>query len=171
MPKVKINDKKGLHSVPGAGVVIDSFVNPAINFPRAFNRIYIAGLAAPDPVDSEQGVVTASFNDSARTYILGGTGGESIGLPAMTSANVGFTTQLIITGALQSALTGTAASDDDRFLLAVLPATPNAKQAKVSTTNNSIFFNNGGADATDSTLVQIEYVDTNKAIVFGVTLT
>ena len=171
MPKVKINDKKGVHTVPGAGVVIESFVSPAINFARSFNRIYIAGIPAPDPVDSEQGVVTSSFNDSAKTYILGGTGGESIGLPAMTTANIGFTTKLIITGALQSALTGTAAQDADRFLLAVLPSTPNAKQAKVSTTNNHIFFNNGGADATDSTLIEIEYIDANKAIVFGATLT
>ena len=88
MPKVKINDKKGLHTVPGAGVVIESFVSPAINFARSFNRIYIAGIPAPDPVDSEQGVVTSSFNDSAKTYILGGTGGESIGLPAMTTARM-----------------------------------------------------------------------------------
>jgi len=171
MPKVKINDKKGVHTVPGAGVVIDSFISPALNLANSYNRIYIAGIPAPDPVDSEQGVVTASFNDSAKTYILGGTGGESIGLPAMTTANIGFTTKLIITGALQAALTGTAAQDADRFLLAVLPTTPDAKQAKLTTATNHIYFNNGGADATDSTLVQIEYIAANKAIVFGATLT
>ena len=159
MVKVIIDDDKGVFQGRGAGLDIKSTFLDSINF---FNKRHSGGAG----IELVASAVTSSFSDSGTTYILG-----SLGLPAMTAANVGYTARIIVTGALNATAIAEAAQDDDRFLLAVGATDASGTAAKITTATNNLNFLTGCADADECAVVYVEYIHTNKAIVFGASLT
>ncbi len=164
MVKVIIDDDKGVFQGRGAGLDIKSTFLDSINF---FNKRHSGGAG----IELVASAVTSSFSDSGTTYILGSLGGNCLGLPAMTAANVGYTARIIVTGALNATAIAEAAQDDDRFLLAVGATDASGTAAKITTATNNLNFLTGCADADECAVVYVEYIHTNKAIVFGASLT
>ena len=170
MVKHVISDKKGLVQESGAGIRIDSCITSGYNAPVAHYNV-VAGLSTGTGIETVAGAVTSSFSDSGTTYILGSLGGNCLGLPAMTSANIGYTATIIVTGALNNTAIAEAAQDDDRFLLALASRDGAAKIDKITTGTNNLNFVNGCADATQCAIVKVEYINANKAVVQGLSLT
>ena len=164
MVKVIIDDDKGVFQGRGAGLDIKSTFLDSINF---FNKRHSGGAG----IELVASAVTSSFSDSGTTYILGSLGGNCLGLPAMTSANIGYTATIIVTGALNNTAIAEAAQDDDRFLLALASRDGAAKIDKITTGTNNLNFVNGCADATQCAIVKVEYINANKAVVQGLSLT
>ena len=161
MVKVVINNK-GVEQKRGADLEIQSTFLDSITF---FNKQYSSA------VETVANAVTSSFSDSGTTYILGSLGGNCLGLPAMSSANIGYTARIIVTGALNATSIAEAAQDDDRFLLAVADRAGSAKINKITTATNNLNFLDGCANATQPAVVHIEYINENKAVVLGMALT
>ena len=121
--------------------------------------------------------VTASLNDSGKTFLLAGKGLLTAALPEMTTANVGWNCELIVTGALEaSAVVQTvsstgASATSDRFLLSLAQVDGGNQSDKLTTADNKLTFLNGCADADDACVVEVRYVAVNKAIVKGNVLT
>ena len=149
MVKHVISDKKGLVQESGAGIRIDSCITSGYNAPVAHYNV-VAGLSTGTGIETVAGAVTSSFSDSGTTYILGSLGGNCLGLPAMTSANIGYTATIIVTGASRDGA---------------------AKIDKITTGTNNLNFVNGCADATQCAIVKVEYINANKAVVQGLSLT
>lgn len=161
MVKVVINNK-GVEQKRGADLEIQSTFLDSITF---FNKQYSSA------VETVANAVTSSFSDSGTTYILGSLGGNCLGLPAMNSTNIGYTARIIVTGALNNTAVAEAAADGDRFLLAVAATDASGTPNKITASENELSFLTGCADADECAIVHIEYIDENKAIVLGTSLT
>jgi hypothetical protein len=162
MVKVVINDTKGIFQGTGTGLEIQSTFLDSVNL---FNRKYSSD------VELIVNSVTSSFQDSGTTYILGGRGENCLSLPSMTSANIGYTARIIVTGALQATAIAEAVGDSDRFLLAIGATDASGTAAKITTATNNLNFLTGCADADECAVVYVEYIDENKAVVLGASLT
>ena len=170
MVKMVITDKKGLVKEAGTGIRIDSCITSGFNAPVVHHN-KVSGLSTSTGIETVAAAVTSSFTDSGTTYILGSLGGNCLGLPAMSSANIGYTARIIVTGALNATSIAEAAQDDDRFLLAVADRAGSAKINKITTATNNLNFLDGCANATQPAVVHIEDINENKAVVLGMALT
>ena len=164
MPSIKLTPAKGLFQTSGTSTIKNGTISGNLT---SIHPTIIEGVAA----------LTASLADSGRTFILGGAGGDTtLALPEMSSDNIGFNCELIVTGALaasakvQTVTSAGASATSDRFLLA-LAATVGDQSDKLTTATNVLTFVNGGADAEDACVVEIRYILANKAIVKGTLLT
>ena len=165
MPTIIVDKAKGLFQKAATSA------NPAGSFVGAKSVIKgpFNGVAA----------VTASLNDSGATFLLGSTGADtSVALPAMTTANIGWNCELVVTGALGAThviqtvnLSTGETSASDRFLLSVADGDGGGEVAKVTVgADNKLDFLTGCADTDDACVVEVKYIAKNKAIVKGVSL-
>ena len=126
--------------------------------------------------------VTASLNDSGKYLILGNTGitgDPTIALPEMSTANIGYNVKLITTGALEGThviqtvtkSTGLSASSDRFPALPIFAQDPDASQDTVTASGNRLTIAAGGSSGAETVVLEVVYVDKNKALVFGGTKT
>jgi len=164
MPSIKLTPAKGLFQTAGTSTIKNGTITGNLT---SVHPTVVEGVAA----------LTASLADSGRTFILGGAGGNTVmALPEMSSDNIGFNCELIVTGALSATAviqtvdsTGASATSD-RFLLAAAAGTA-AEVSKVTTgADNKLDFLTGCADADDMCVIEVRYIGVNKAIAKGVSL-
>ena len=166
MPSIKLTPAKGLFQTGGTSTIQNGTITGDLT---SVHPTVLEGVAA----------LTASVADSGRTFVFGGAGGNTVmALPEMSTTNIGFKCELIVTGALSNSIvveTQTAStslsSDSDRFLLSLALIDGNAQSDKLTTSTNKLTFVNGGADAGDACVVEVRYIGANKAIVKGNVLT